>query len=279
MVMGLIIGRRITAAQPRPVVRRCETIWTRQDDNSSEKVQNVRRDCSARRLTIALAAVRPTRTHRTSARWASRLSAAVPTRALRTLERRVGKTLIAGRPRLLMGPTEFLVGQRCRFGRISGCTRPPPAASIRQLSGDPTSAEFSHRTRCSTQSHSRTPQPSLFARGRLSARSSSPPEECDRLVCPDSETRRPTLDVAVSELLLLIAPKITEASIAGATVRIDKLLRPPSDAGQHRWAWSPVRPYRRFALPFEPLAIFFVEVKHDKRRRRVHPVAFSNVSR
>ena len=47
--MGLIIGPRITAAQQRPEdrVRRCETIRTRQDDNSREKVQNVRGDSSA----------------------------------------------------------------------------------------------------------------------------------------------------------------------------------------------------------------------------------------
>jgi hypothetical protein len=60
--MGLIIGPRITAAQHRPEqrgVRRCETIRTRQDDNSREKLQNVRGDSSEIFLWIIDSASRP----------------------------------------------------------------------------------------------------------------------------------------------------------------------------------------------------------------------------
>ena len=45
MVIGLIIGLRITADQQRPEQtggRRCETIQTGENDNSREKMQNVR---------------------------------------------------------------------------------------------------------------------------------------------------------------------------------------------------------------------------------------------
>jgi hypothetical protein len=51
VVIGLIIGLRITADQQRPEQtgrRRCETIWTGETDNSLEKMQNVRADSSAR---------------------------------------------------------------------------------------------------------------------------------------------------------------------------------------------------------------------------------------
>ena len=49
--MGLIIGPRIIALNSarKKHVRRCETIRTRQDDNSHAKVQNVRRDSSVDR--------------------------------------------------------------------------------------------------------------------------------------------------------------------------------------------------------------------------------------
>ena len=49
MVIGLIIGLRITADQQRPEQpggRRCETIRTGENDNSCEKMQNVRGDSS-----------------------------------------------------------------------------------------------------------------------------------------------------------------------------------------------------------------------------------------
>ena len=50
MVIGLIIGLRITADQQRPEEtggRHCETIRTGENDNSREKMQNVRGDSSA----------------------------------------------------------------------------------------------------------------------------------------------------------------------------------------------------------------------------------------
>ena len=50
MVIGLIIGLRITADQQRPEQtggRRCETIPIGKNDNSREKMQNVRGDSSA----------------------------------------------------------------------------------------------------------------------------------------------------------------------------------------------------------------------------------------
>jgi hypothetical protein len=49
VVIGLIIGLRITADQQRPEQtggRRCETIRTGENDNSREKMQNVRGDSS-----------------------------------------------------------------------------------------------------------------------------------------------------------------------------------------------------------------------------------------
>ena len=49
MVIGLIIGLRITADQQRPEQtgdHRCETIRTGENDNSREKMQNVRGDSS-----------------------------------------------------------------------------------------------------------------------------------------------------------------------------------------------------------------------------------------
>ena len=49
MVIGLIIGLRITADQQRPGKpggRRCETIRTGENDSSREKMQNVRGDSS-----------------------------------------------------------------------------------------------------------------------------------------------------------------------------------------------------------------------------------------
>ena len=50
MVIGLIIGLRITADQQRPEQtggHRCKTIRTGENDNSREKMQNVRGDSSA----------------------------------------------------------------------------------------------------------------------------------------------------------------------------------------------------------------------------------------
>jgi hypothetical protein len=50
VVIGLIIGLKITADQQRPEQtggRRCETIRTGENDNSREKMQNVRGDSSA----------------------------------------------------------------------------------------------------------------------------------------------------------------------------------------------------------------------------------------
>jgi hypothetical protein len=50
VVIGLIIGLKITADQQRPEQtggRRCETIRTGENDNSREKMQNVRGDSPA----------------------------------------------------------------------------------------------------------------------------------------------------------------------------------------------------------------------------------------
>ena len=56
MVIELIIGLRITADQQRPEQtggRRCETIRTGENDNSREKMQNVRGDSSGEGLSTA----------------------------------------------------------------------------------------------------------------------------------------------------------------------------------------------------------------------------------